>query len=105
MIGSLCGVWVDENGRVFTTVVAAEGGREERSETFRPFGWLNDTPPDVNLVGLTLEQLQGSGPFDRLVHAESLGAFEVFTKAVAKADFSAAGLGKLSTEELARLDG
>ena len=32
-------------------------------------------------------------------------AEEVFTKAVEKADFSAAGLGKLSTEELARLDG
>ena len=32
-------------------------------------------------------------------------AGEVFTKAVAKADFSAAGLGKLSPEELARLDG
>jgi hypothetical protein len=29
----------------------------------------------------------------------------VFTKAVAKADFFAAGLGKLSSEELARLDG
>jgi hypothetical protein len=81
MIGSLCGVWVDETGRVFTTVVAAAGGREERSETFRPFGWLNDTPPDVNLVGLTLEQLQGPGPFNRLVHAESLGVFETFTKA------------------------
>jgi hypothetical protein len=32
-------------------------------------------------------------------------AEEVFMKAVAKADSSAAGLGKLSTEELARLDG
>lgn len=32
-------------------------------------------------------------------------AEEVFTKAVAKADFFAAGLGKLSSEELARLDG
>jgi hypothetical protein len=32
-------------------------------------------------------------------------AEEVFTKTVAKADFSAAGLGKLSPEELARLDG
>ncbi|MSU68916.1 MAG: DNA polymerase [Opitutaceae bacterium] len=81
MIGSLCGVWVDETGRVFTTVVAAEGGREERSEAFRPFGWLNDTPPDANLHGLTLEKLQGPGPFDRLVHAESLGVFETFTKA------------------------
>ncbi len=81
MIGSLCGVWVDETGRVFTTVVAAEGGREERSEAFRPFGWLNDTPPDANLHGLTLEKLQGPGPFDRLVHAESLGVFETFIKA------------------------
>ncbi len=81
MIGSLCGVWVDETGRVFTTVVAAEGGREERSEAFRPFGWLNDTPTDANLHGLTLEKLQGPGPFDRLVHAESLGVFETFTKA------------------------
>lgn len=32
-------------------------------------------------------------------------AEEVFTKAVAKGDFTAAGLGKLSPEELARLDG
>ncbi len=80
MIGSLCGVWVDETGRVFTTVVAADGGREERTDAFRPFGWLNDTPPDANLHGLTLEKLQGPGPFDRLVHAESHGVFETFSK-------------------------
>jgi DNA polymerase I len=80
MIGSLCGVWVDEAGRVHTTVVAAGGGRETKIEAFRPFAWLNDTPPDANLHGLALERLQGPGPYDRLVHAESLGVFEMFTK-------------------------
>ena len=81
MTGSLCGVWVDETGRVHTSVVAADGGREVRVESFRPFAWLNDTPPEANLHGLTLEKLAGPGPFDRLVHAESLGIFETFTKA------------------------
>ena len=80
MTGSLCGVWVDDSGRVFTTVVTADGGREEQLAAFRPFGWLNDTPQDANLNGITLEKLQGAGPFDRLVHAESLGVFEAFTK-------------------------
>ena len=80
MTGSLCGVWVDETGRVHTSVVTADGGREVRVEHFRPFAWLNDTPPEANLHGLTLEKLAGPGPFDRLVHAESLGIFETFTK-------------------------
>ena len=81
MIGSLCGVWVDETGRVFTTVAAAEGRREERIEALRPFAWLNEMPPEENLRGLTLEKLQGPGAFDWLVLADSLGKFETFTKA------------------------
>ena len=80
MTGSLCGVWVDETGRVHTSVVTADGGREVRVESFRPFAWLNDTPPEANLHGLALEKLAGPGPFDRLVHAENLGIFETFTK-------------------------
>ena len=81
MTGSLCGVWVDETGRVFTTVVTADGGRGEQIGVFRPFGWLNDTPLEANFHGITLEKLQGPGPYDRLVHAESLGVFETFTQA------------------------
>ncbi|MSU51721.1 MAG: DNA polymerase [Opitutus sp.] len=80
MTGSLCGVWVDETGRVFTTIATADGSREERVDVLRPFAWLNDTPPDANLHGLTLERLQGQGSFDRLVHADDLGHFETFTK-------------------------
>jgi DNA polymerase elongation subunit (family B) len=78
--GTLCGVWVDEAGRVHTSVATPEGGREERLESFRPFAWLTDTPPDANLHGLTLERLQGTAPYDRLVHAESLGVFDAFIK-------------------------
>ena len=80
MTGSLCGVWVDETGRVFTTIATPDGGREERVDVLRPFAWLNDTPPEANLQGLTLERLQGQGSFDRLVHADNLGHFETFTK-------------------------
>ncbi len=82
MTGSLCGVWVDETGSVHTSVATAEGGREERSEKFRPFAWLTDTPADANLHGLTLERLNGEAPFDRLVHAESLGRFDEFVKSM-----------------------
>jgi DNA polymerase elongation subunit (family B) len=79
--GSLCGLWVDETGGVHTSVATEGGGREVRVETFRPFAWLTDTPPDSNLHGLALERLAGTAPFDRLVHAESLGVFDTFLKA------------------------
>jgi DNA polymerase I len=78
MAGSLCGVWVDDAGRVHTTVDTTDGGREDRVETLRPFAWLNDTPPEANLVGITLERLAGTGPYDRLVHGESREAFDQF---------------------------
>ena len=80
MSGSLCGVWVDETGRVHTTVTTPDGGRETKEESFRPFAWLNDTPPNANLHGIALERLQGPGPFDRLVHADNLGLYETFLK-------------------------
>lgn len=80
MSGSLCGVWVDETGRVHTTVTTADGGRETKEENFRPFSWLNDTPPNANLHGIVLEKLAGPGPFDRLVHADNLGLYETFLK-------------------------
>ncbi len=75
---TLCGVWVDDAGRVHMTIATPDGQREERSETFRPFAWLNDTPPDAAVAGVTLDRLQGAGPFDRLVLAENLGSYEAF---------------------------
>ncbi len=78
---TLCGVWVDDAGRVHTTVATPEGGREHRVDTLRPFAWLNDTPPDAYLTGISLERLGGNGPFDRLIHAEDRGRFDQFMNA------------------------
>ncbi len=78
MAPTICGLWVSGEGRAHLTVATAAGGREERTEGFRPFAWLNDTPPAANLHGLTLERLAGPGAFDRLVHAEDLATFEAF---------------------------
>ena len=57
-----------------------DGGRAERIESFRPFAWLNDTPAEANLHGVTMERLNGEGAYDRLVHADDLGVFEAFLK-------------------------
>lgn len=80
MAGSLCGVWIDETGRVYTTVETANGGREERISTLRPFAWLNNTPPEASLAGVTLEKLGGNGPFDRLAHADDRGTIDRFVE-------------------------
>lgn len=77
---SICGIWADEAGRIFTTVATPAGGREERIEALRPFAWLNGTPADDLLSGLSLETLNGEGPFNRLVHAESLATFNAFVR-------------------------
>lgn len=76
MPGSLCGVWIDDSGRVHTTIETADGGREDRIDTLRPFAWLNDTPPAANLTSLQLERLGGNGPYDRLVHAADRATFD-----------------------------
>ena len=78
--GSLCGVWVDEIGRVHTTVETATGGREQRIESFRPFAWLNAPPAEPLPAGLSVEALAGEGPFNRLLHAEEFGAYGAFLR-------------------------
>jgi len=80
MAETICGLWVAADGRVHVSWSTPEGGRVERVESFRPFAWLNDTPADVNLHGLTLEKLKGEGTYDRLVHADDLATFEAFVK-------------------------
>src|SRR5688500_11925199 len=81
MAGSLCGVWIDETGRVHTTLATEGGAREDRQATLRPFAWLNAAPDPAVLSGLTVEELKGEGPFNRLVHADTLAAFVTFTRA------------------------
>ena len=80
MNDTLCGVWVDDDGRVLTAVGKADGSRETRVETLRPFAWLKDVVT-VETAGVSIETLKGEGTFTRLAHAETLEAFDAFLKA------------------------
>jgi len=75
--GSLCGVWIDGEGRVRTTV-AVEGGREEKIKSFRPFAWLAGSDIDPGPPGLTVEPLRGEGAFGWLVHADTVETYDAF---------------------------
>jgi DNA polymerase elongation subunit (family B) len=80
MAGSLCGVWVDDDGRVHTTVATEGGGRETRLGELRPFAWLGGAPAEPLSAEFTLEALKGEGPFSRLLHAENLAAYNAFQR-------------------------
>jgi DNA polymerase elongation subunit (family B) len=71
-------VWVADDGAVHTTIETADGGREHRLGSLRPFAWLNAPPPEPLPAGVTLETLAGDGPFNRLVHAATRTAYEEF---------------------------
>ncbi|HEY9248249.1 MAG TPA: DNA polymerase domain-containing protein, partial [Rariglobus sp.] len=76
---SLCGVWVDDDGRVHLSVAGADGARSERTASLRPFAWLN-APAVTPADGVTVEPLAGEGPFNLLAHAETLAGFDAFMK-------------------------
>ena len=78
--GTLCGLWIADDGRAHVSVATPDGGREERVESFRPFAWLNDTPAGLSLPGVSIEPLQGPGPFNRLLVAESMDVYDSFLK-------------------------
>ncbi|MDB6093740.1 MAG: polymerase region [Verrucomicrobia bacterium] len=80
MADILCGLWVADDGQAHLTVATPEGGRVERKDSFRPFAWLNDTPADANLHGITIERLNGEGPYDRLAHADDFPAYDAFIR-------------------------
>src|SRR4051812_41272242 len=79
MSDHLCGLWIDEAGRVHGSYATATGGREERVEEFRPFAWLD---AEMAHPGVRFESLKGAGKFSWLAHADSLATFEGFFKAV-----------------------
>ena len=75
----LVGLWIDSAGKVHACHATPAGGREARTENFRPFAWLGAETPHE---GVSFERLKGEGAFGWLAHAESLAAFEAFFKAV-----------------------
>jgi DNA polymerase, archaea type len=77
MSDALCGLWVDDVGRVHTAVATEDGRRETRVEVLRPFAWLKQHA-FAEGAGVTVETLRGDGVFNRLLHAETLEQFEAW---------------------------
>jgi len=78
--GPLCGVWVDDEGRVHLSTASPDGGRHESLAAFRPFAWLKEDPKAPVPGGVTIERLAGDGPFSRLAQADDLTSFEAFVE-------------------------
>ncbi len=78
MTGSLCGLWVDDEGRAWVCTAQPDGGRLEKQETLRPFAWLSEP---LTVEGLTVEPLAGDGLFRHLLHADTLAQFTAALKA------------------------
>jgi len=81
MTDSICGVWIDDEGRAHVARSGADGKRREETAEFRPFLWLSEKPPDEAISGMTFEELAGDGPLALLGHADSLENFKGFLKA------------------------
>jgi len=82
---SLCGLWIDDDGRAHLSVARAEGGREERVETLEPFAWLSASAGGAEPAprpAVVIEPLAGEGVFSRIVHAENFAAYDEFLKAM-----------------------
>ena len=78
---SLCGVWVDDNaGVVHLSVAGADGSRIARTAVLRPFAWLNEGVLAPAAEGVSIERLKGEAPFNRLMQADTLAAFDGFLK-------------------------
>jgi len=78
--GALCGVWIDDAGRVHTTVATAEGGRDHVIRDLRPFAWLKKAPSSVPPT-VTVERLAGDAAFQFLAQGEDFAVFEEFLAA------------------------
>jgi len=88
---TLCGVWVDKDGAVHTTIATLDGGREERLESFKPFVWLGQGPIEAG-PDITIEPLAGEGVFRLLAHAGTLAAYDAFLQSWGGAKDSVAPL-------------
>ena len=78
--GELCGVWIDDAGLAHLAVTTVGGGREGKTDTFRPFAWLGDAAVVQGLAGVEVEPLKGEAPFRWLAHARTLPDFDEFVR-------------------------
>lgn len=88
MADSICGVWIDNEGRAHVARAKNEGERYEEVATFRPFAWLSETPLDEDASGIEIEELEGEGAFGLLAHADSIANFKGFVKVAKQAGWT-----------------
>ena len=81
MDGTLCGVWIDGEGRARVSLATPEGGRVESVLPFEPFAWLPANPFGGPVEGVTFEPLKGGAALGVLARASSLDSFEGMAKA------------------------
>ena len=75
MEGTLCGVWIDGEGRARVCVETPDGGRREGALPFEPFAWLASASFAAPLHGVVFERLAGDAALGTLAKAYSLEAF------------------------------
>jgi DNA polymerase, archaea type len=80
MDGTLCGVWIDDEGRARVSVATPDGGRREETMPFEPFAWLGANPFDGPVAGVRTEELKGGAALRVIARASSLEAFDGFVK-------------------------
>jgi DNA polymerase elongation subunit (family B) len=80
MDGTLCGVWIDGDGKARVSVATADGGRVEVTEPFEPFAWLTSDPFGAPVAGVQFERLAGGAALGTLARASSLEAFDGLVK-------------------------
>ncbi|GAB5561487.1 MAG: DNA polymerase domain-containing protein [Synoicihabitans sp.] len=78
--GSLCGVWVDSEGRVWTNRTDVKEGRSDASTSTEWFAWLGGGQIDEVPAGVTITALEGGGLFTRVASTESRADLEAFAK-------------------------
>src|ERR1700677_1758930 len=80
MDGTICGVWIDGEGRARVSFATADGGREEREFPFETFAWLASPPVDEPVSGVQFDALAGSAALGTLARSRSLDAFDGFVR-------------------------
>ncbi len=70
MEGSICGVWIDDDGRAHVSVTGAGDIRQERTMPFEPFAWVGGPPPEKAVPGVVFERLQGGAALGTLLRAQ-----------------------------------
>lgn len=96
---SLAGLWVAPDGAAHLSIALPDGTRETRTDAFRPFAWLTaDASEAPELAGfrsgnaLHIEALNGTAPYNRIAHADTLDTYDAFVKATRSAAGSGVGI-------------